>query len=58
MDGYELVGEARKISPAVHVVFISAFAPDRTRHPSGDGFLAKPFTSESLVGVIDDALSC
>ncbi len=58
MDGYDLVAEARKISPGVHVVFMSAFAPDPTRHPSGDGFLAKPFTSESLTGIVEKALSC
>ncbi|MBI3400976.1 MAG: response regulator [Acidobacteria bacterium] len=57
MDGYDLVAEARKISPGVHVVYISAFAPDPTRHPSGDGFLAKPFTSESLIGIVERALS-
>ena len=57
MDGYELVVEARKTAPAVHVVFISAFAPDPARHPSGDGFLAKPFTSESLTGIVQEALS-
>ena len=28
MDGYDLVIEARKISPGVHVVFMSAFARD------------------------------
>lgn len=56
MDGYDLVAEARKISPAVHVVFMSAFAPDPTRRPSGDLFLAKPFTSESLIDVVEKAL--
>ena len=56
MDGYELVAEARKRSPNVHVVFISAFAPDPARHPSGDGFLAKPFTSESLTSIVAHAL--
>ena len=57
MDGYDLVAEARKFLPSVHVVFMSAFAPDPTRHPSGDGFLAKPFTSESLIGIVEKALS-
>ncbi|MEO8680676.1 MAG: response regulator [Vicinamibacterales bacterium] len=57
MDGYELVAEARKILPAVKVLFISAFAPDPARHPAGDGFLAKPFTSESLTGRVAKALS-
>lgn len=57
MDGYELAAEARKISPGVHVVFMSAFAPDPARHLSGAGFLAKPFTSESLISIVDEALS-
>lgn len=56
MDGYDLVAEARKISPGVHVVFMSGFAHDITRHPSGDGFLAKPFTVESLTGIVQKAL--
>jgi hypothetical protein len=37
---------------------MSAFAPDPTRHASGDGFLAKPFTIESLTGIVEKALSC
>jgi two-component system cell cycle sensor histidine kinase/response regulator CckA len=56
MDGYDLVAEARKISPRVHVVFISGFARDPARHPSGDGFLAKPFTVESLTDIVEHAL--
>jgi two-component system cell cycle sensor histidine kinase/response regulator CckA len=57
MDGYDLVAEARKISPDIHVVFMSAFAHDATRHPNGDGFLAKPFTIESLTGIVEEGLS-
>jgi two-component system cell cycle sensor histidine kinase/response regulator CckA len=56
MDGYDLVTEARKVSPAIHVVFMSAFARDVARHPSGDGFLAKPFTIESLTGIVQASL--
>jgi len=56
MDGYDLVAEARKISPGAHVVFMSGFARDATRHPSGDTFLAKPFTVESLNGIVREAL--
>jgi CheY-like chemotaxis protein len=56
MDGYDLVAEARKISPGVHVVFMSGFAHDKTRHPSGDGFLAKPFTVESLTDIVEETL--
>ena len=57
MDGYDLVAEARKIAPGVHVVFMSGFARDAARHPSGDGFLAKPFTVESLTGIVQEALA-
>jgi CheY-like chemotaxis protein len=57
MDGYDLVAQARKISPGVHVVFISGFAHDRSRHPSGDRFLPKPFTVESLTLIVEEALS-
>jgi CheY-like chemotaxis protein len=57
MDGYDLVAEARKIAPDIHVVFTSGFARDTARHPSGDGFLAKPFTIESLTGIVAKALS-
>jgi CheY-like chemotaxis protein len=56
MDGYDLVVEARKISPGIRVVLMSGFARDPTRHPSGDGFLAKPFTVESLSAIVEDML--
>ena len=57
MDGYDLMIEARKISNHVHVVFMSGFARDPVRHPIGDGFLAKPFTVESLTGIVQQALA-
>ena len=57
MDGYDLVAEARKMARSVRVVFTSGFARDTARHPSGDGFLAKPFTIESLTGIVAKALS-
>jgi len=57
MDGYEVAAEARKISPRIHVVFTSAFAPDPARHPSGAAFLAKPFTNESLTSIVEHELA-
>ena len=57
MDGYDLVTEARKIAGGVRVVFTSGFAPDTARHASGDTFLAKPFTIESLTGIVAKALA-
>ena len=56
MDGYDLVAEARLISPGIHVVFMSAFARDSARHSSGDGFLAKPFTADALIAIVTAAL--
>ena len=57
MDGYDLVVEARKIASSVRVVFTSGFARDTARHPLGDGFLAKPFTIESLTTIVAKALA-
>jgi CheY-like chemotaxis protein len=56
MDGYDMVAEARTLSPGVRVVFMSAFARDTARHPRGDGFLAKPFSVESLTRTVEAAL--
>ena len=56
MNGYDLATEARIISPGVQVVFMSAFAQDTARHPIRDGFLPKPFTAESLTGIVERAL--
>jgi CheY-like chemotaxis protein len=56
MDGYDLVAEVRTMAAGVHVVLMSAFAPDAMRLSAGDGFLAKPFTAESLTAIVDEAL--
>ncbi len=56
MNGYDLVAEARTISPGVRVVFMSGFARDTARHPASDGFLVKPFTVESLTSIVEEAL--
>ena len=57
MNGYDLASEARKIVPGAKVVFLSGFACDPTRQPATDGFLAKPFTVESLTGIVQHALA-
>jgi hypothetical protein len=36
---------------------MSGFAPDKRRHLSGDPFLAKPFTVESLTSIVQTALA-
>ncbi len=56
MDGYDLVAEARKITPGICGGLASAFSLDTARHPNADGFLAKPFTVESLTGSVEHAL--
>ena len=56
-DGYDFVVQARKVAPTIRVVFMSAFARDAVRHPGGDGFLSKPFTTESLLTIVDEALA-
>ena len=35
---------------------MSGFALDPTRHPAGVGFLAKPFTVDSLIGIVKETL--
>lgn len=57
MDGYELAAEARKARRGLPVVFMSGFAPEPSRLPRGDAFVAKPFTSESLSTAVNAALS-
>ena len=56
MNGYDLAAEARKLAPRAHFVFMSGFARDAVRQRATDGFLAKPFTVESLTCVIQQAL--
>jgi CheY-like chemotaxis protein len=55
MDGYELATAARQMAPGLPVVFTSAFAPEPGRVTSGDRFLGKPFTAESLIAIIDES---
>jgi two-component system, cell cycle sensor histidine kinase and response regulator CckA len=57
MNGYDLAAEARRIVPAAKVVFLSGFACDPSRQPPTDGFLAKPFTVESLTDIVHHALA-
>ncbi|MFA5908821.1 MAG: response regulator [Vicinamibacterales bacterium] len=57
MNGYDLADEARKIAPGIQVVFMSAFARDAIRHPDAGRFLTKPFTSQALIAMVDEALA-
>jgi CheY-like chemotaxis protein len=57
MNGYDFAAEARKIVPSAHIIFMSGFACDMNRHPAANGFLAKPFTIESLTNVVQQVVS-
>lgn len=57
LDGYALVAEVRQVSPGIPVIFISGFAPDLARQAPGDAFLAKPFSSEALTGLVRETLA-
>jgi two-component system cell cycle sensor histidine kinase/response regulator CckA len=56
MNGYDLADEIRKIRPAMRIVFMSGFAADPPRRQMNAPCLAKPFTTEELLGVLDEAL--
>ncbi len=52
MNGYDFAAEALRIVPSAHIIFMSGFARDMKREPAAHGFLAKPFTIESLTNVV------
>jgi CheY-like chemotaxis protein len=52
MNGYDLAAEALRIVPGAQIIFMSGFARDLKREPAAHGFLAKPFTIESLTNVV------
>ena len=56
MNGYDLAIQARLLAPGMRIVFMSGFARDEARHPPNDGFLHKPFKTESLNEVVQEAL--
>jgi CheY-like chemotaxis protein len=54
MNGYDLAAEALRIVPSAHIIFMSGFACDIERQPANHGFLAKPFTIESLANAVGE----
>ena len=56
MTGYDLADEIAKIRPDLPMVFMSGFAADPLRRPVNAPCLAKPFTVEELLSVVDEAL--
>lgn len=56
MNGYDLADEIAKVRPDIRMVFMSGFAADPLRRPVNAPCLAKPFTVEELLSVVDEAL--
>ena len=57
MNGYYFAAEALRIVPSAHTIFMSGFALDVKREPAAHGFLAKPFTIESLTKVVQQVVA-
>jgi CheY-like chemotaxis protein len=57
MNGYDLAEEIRKIRPAIHLAFMSGFASDALQQAASTPSLAKPFTVESLLSVVERAIN-
>ncbi|MBI4487270.1 MAG: response regulator [Acidobacteria bacterium] len=56
MNGYDLADEIMQIRPGVRMVFMSGVSADPMRRPVNAPCLAKPFTVEELLRVVDEAL--
>ena len=61
MDGAAMIRALRKVDPRVRIIATSGMAVSGEEHDARslgvDAFLAKPFTAESLLGVLRDVLS-
>lgn len=60
MDGWECRRELNRIRPAVPIILVSGYAPERPQGSDNSGmpdvFLTKPFTKSSLAAVLEQAL--
>jgi len=58
MDGMELLSRVNGMEPRVPVVMITGYGDsvleDKCRQKGAAGFLKKPFTVQSLLGVVDE----
>ncbi len=58
MSGVEAMVAIRALDPAVPVLLMSGFSANDTEEiATGDGFLAKPFSSHDLLALVDQALA-
>jgi CheY-like chemotaxis protein len=56
MNGYDLADEILRVRPDMRMVFMSGFAADPLRRAVSAPCLAKPFTVEELLSVVNEAL--
>ena len=57
MSGYDLADEIMKVRPHMKIVFMSGFASDSLRRVVDAPCLAKPFTVEQLLNVVEEAMN-
>jgi DNA-binding NtrC family response regulator len=56
MNGYDLADEILKVRPDMRMVFMSGFSADPMRRAVSAPCLAKPFTVDELLSVVEEAL--
>ena len=57
MDGAEAIKLLRRINPSVKIIVFSALELPRELKPSVQGFMAKPYTAETLTHLVRDVLA-
>jgi CheY-like chemotaxis protein len=61
MDGRELARRARRVSPALHIVFATGYSAQKVRDLEDDPrarYLRKPFGPEQMADAMEWARSC
>ncbi len=57
LGGRELAERLASVAPTVPVLFVSGYAPQGGQPLATEGFLAKPYTAESLVAAVGATLA-
>ena len=56
VDGWDIAEHARRVRPALPVVYVSAFSYVTPRQVPGSIMLDKPAPHDALIGALDDLL--
>jgi CheY-like chemotaxis protein len=60
LDGIETARQIRQRYPAIHLIFVTAYSPERTlermQDIAPDGVLIKPFSDTDLLALVKQAL--